>query len=78
MNYLSVRSFYESNLESNNVPITALIRTDALRAITPKWPQVFDPRLAHGLEDWDMWLRMKEKTSTAPLFPNISFGIAEN
>jgi len=54
---LEANNFYDSSLEGNNQPVSAVIRTSALKKASA-WPTVFDETIASG-EEWKLWLSLK-------------------
>jgi len=55
---LESNNFYDTSLEGNNQPVSAVIRISALKKASSAWPTVFDEGIASG-EEWKLWLSLK-------------------
>ena len=72
--YLWSHTFYESSLKENQQAVTSMIRTNALKAIAgDKWPHALEEDRIGGMEDWVMWLTLKNAGYHGATIPEYMF-----
>jgi glycosyltransferase involved in cell wall biosynthesis len=70
--YLWATNFQESSLTENLQPVTAVIRTSALKKAT-SFPNSFDAAITGGGEDWKLWLALKDAGLNGVTIPEYMF-----